>query len=713
MRRRQAFSRRRIYLGLLLVFGGLAAVLAVLIPLIDNANDQTPREGEVAAVDYRAPRATTYVSEIRTELRRNTQAAAVAPIYTPPDTRVARRQMEQLRSALAFITSVRGDPYATPEQKIKDLGALEEIRLSPATARTVLQVSDARWQEIQQGALTVLEQIMSAAIRSETLGDTLLRVPSRVSLSFTEDHAAVVAELAAAFVAPNSQYSEELTLAARQAARDAVEPVTRTFIAGQTVALRGEVLDAEDIEALQRLGLVQPARSGRELTGAILLTVTLVLLVLFYARRKTVLRESDLRKIATLAALWIVFLSLARLIIPAHAIVPYAFPLVTYGLVAAAIFGLEVALVTSVPLSILAAYALPNVHELTLYYLISGFIGVLILGKARRLSSFIMAGIGISLAGMAVILVYRLPQTSTDTTGLMQLGGAAILSGLTSASVGILLYSLLSQFLGTVTPMQLMELTRPDQPLLRKLLIEAPGTYQHSLQVANLAEQAAERIGADALLTRVGALYHDIGKSDRPIFFIENQPAGFANPHDNLSPQSSAHHILQHIVDGVELGRRNRLPQRILDFIAEHHGTGVTSYQYNRALKENGKGEVDLAQFRYPGPRPRSRETAILMLADGSEARVRAEKPETEEQMRRIIDQVIKSRVESGQLDDTDLTLSDLRQIADSFFVTLRGFYHPRLDYSKVVQSDEPETPEQATTPPGLTLDMAEEAEKR
>jgi hypothetical protein len=231
--------------------------------------------------------------------------------------------------------------------------------------------------------------------------------------------------------------------------------------------------------------------------------------------------------------------------------------------------------------------------------------------------------------------------------------------------------------------MQLMELTRPDHPLLQRILHDAPGTYQHSLQVANLAEQAAEQVGADPLLTRVGALYHDAGKAVNPFYFIENQVPGFHNPHDDLDPVSSAAIIIRHVAEGLKLAREYRLPHRLLDFIAQHHGTMTARYQYIKAVAaaSGDESRVDQAQFRYPGPRPSSRETAILMLADGCEARVRAERPKDDDELRNLIKNVIDSRIASNQLDDTGLTLHDLAVILNSFTATLRGIYHPRIQY--------------------------------
>jgi putative nucleotidyltransferase with HDIG domain len=702
----QAANRRKLYLTLLFILGCILALVAVLAPLLADALATPLEEGQIAARDYRAQRSITYTSEIRTEQRRRSAEQSVAPIYTSPDTRVARRQMELLRAALGYIQSVRADTYATPEQKRSDLAALEEAPLRPQTIDAILNLNDARWQAIQQEALSVLERTMSSIIRPEAINEVKGRIPAMVSLSFPEDQAGVVADLVSAFVAPNSQYSEELTQAARQKARAGAEPVTRTFIPGQTVILQGELVDAEDVEALEKLGLIQPQSSWQELASAVSITMVMAALVVYYLRRKQAFIV-DLRRVSAVVLLGLFFLLSARLVIPAHTLIPFAFPIPAFALTLAVLFGVEPAVVLSLPVAILAAYSLPGSLELTLFYIITCFFGVLALGKARRLLSFAWAGFAVGVSGALVILAYRLPMPTADATGIATLVGMAFFNGLSSATLTILLHSSTAHYLRTVTALQLIDLMRPDHPLLRQLLREAAGTYQHSLQVANLAEQAAERVGADPMLTRVGALYHDIGKVANPVYFIENQPPGFANPHDQLSPEESAGIIIQHVKGGQELGRKYHLPQRILDFISEHHGTGLTRYQYYNAIQLEGGDEtrVDQAKFRYPGPRPQSRETAILMLADGVEARVRAERPADDQKLVGVIKSAIADRVASGELDDTRLTLSDLNDIAESVAATLRGIYHPRLHYPRMEAS----SPEAITLPVSRPVDMSVE----
>jgi putative nucleotidyltransferase with HDIG domain len=441
--------------------------------------------------------------------------------------------------------------------------------------------------------------------------------------------------------------------------------------------------------------LVQPQLTWRDLASAGALAVLSVIFLIFYLRRNPTLRH-DHRGVALIAVLYLTFLLIVRLIIPSQTVLPYIFPLAAYSLTVAVLFGAEPALISTLPLAILAAYNMPNPLELILYYLLSGCFGVLTLGRARRMTAFFFAGAAVASSGAIISIVYRLPGSAPDWQGIYNVVGAATLNGIASAGLTVLLQFFLAQFLGMTTALQLMEISRPDHPLLKKLLRNAPGTYQHSLQVANLAEQASERIGADPLLTRVGALYHDIGKTQNPMFFIENQVPGSPNPHDSLDPLTSSGVILHHANDGLELARKHRLPRRIQDFILEHHGDMITRYQYVKALEAAGgdESQVDTKQYRYPGPRPGSRETAIVMLADGCEARVRAERPLDEEELHKLVKSVIQNRMSNGQLDNTNLTLRDLDAIADSFTATLRGMYHPRLEYPQL----EPAAP--LTAPP-------------
>ncbi|MCI0520270.1 MAG: HDIG domain-containing protein [Chloroflexi bacterium] len=678
-------TRRFIFFALIVFVTASLSFIAALMPALAPFSPQRVSAGQVIAEDILAPRDITFESETLTAQQREAARRAVSPVYTATDTTVARRQLERLRSALAYIVSVRGDSFASPQQRVADLAALEDVHISQESAAAILALSESRWQVVQQEAIVVLEQVMRSTIREDRLEEARRSASALVTLSLTEEQAAVVAELASAFVAANSFYSEPLTLAAQDKASEAVEPVMRSLKAGETVALRGQILSETDMEALEELGLTQAQLTWQDLAAAAALVALSTAFLLLYLRRYPARMHRE-RGLSLVITLFLAFLFAARLTLPGQTLTPYLFPLAAFSLTLAALFGLEPALVTTLPLALLAAHGQPEALALTSYYIFTGYFSALALGRAQRVMAFFGAAAAVALSGAGVILVFRLPQPGADWAAILPPVTIALLNGIVSAGLAMLLQFFMAQFLGVTTALQLIEISRSDHPLLQYALRQAPGTYQHSLQVANLAEQAAERIGADALLTRVGALYHDVGKAKNPAMYIENQAPGSANPHEQLDPESSAAIIIRHVTDGVELARQHRIPRRIQDFILEHHGTLMARYQYVRAVKAAGGDEskVDVTAFTYPGPRPRSRETAILMLADGSEAHVRAERPSNETEMREIIRRAVQNRVDAGQLDLTNLTLRDLDTIVDSFATTLRGIYHPRIEYPQL-----------------------------
>jgi cyclic-di-AMP phosphodiesterase PgpH len=686
------FDKRHIMRLVLLLAVSVIAFMALVFP--DPLRPSTfPLEvGAVANQDIQSPRTLSYESTIRTEEARVQAENSVAVIYLPTDPIITRQQIESLRMALNFITTVRFDAFASPEQKLTDLSVMDNLHLSQESAELVLQLSETQWDSVQLEVLGVLEQVMRNTIREDNIRDTRRNIPTLISFALPQEQASLVLEIATQFVVPNSLRSEEQTRAAREEARRAVAPVMRTFVAGETIVQRGQVVTPLIYEALVQYDLIKPANDTRSILASGVLVFLAAAFVLLYFSRRDLEPIHDLRSISLIGLTLLIFLFVARLTIPNRTVLPYIFPLPAFGLTIASLFSAEIGLIFSLVLSILAGYGLPNSLDLTLFYILSSLCGILVLGKARRIANFIWAGIAIGISGTAVITAYLLPEASTDWFGLATLTLAALFNGLASASLALLLQFLFSQMLGLTTSLQLLDISRPDHPLLQFIMRNAPGTYQHSLQVANLAEQAAEAIGADALLVRVGALYHDAGKANNPSFFIENQIPGQVNPHDEMDAFSSAQIIINHVPEGEKFARKHRLPPRIRDFMREHHGTLMTQYQYAKAIEAAGGDatKVDIETYRYPGPAPRSRETALLMLADGCEARARAELPRDEETLRAVVKKVIDFCQHQGQLDETALTLRDLNRVAESFVNTLRNTHHPRIRYPELKTQPRP-----------------------
>jgi len=678
-------NRQGVFGLILLSVTAILSALMLILPLSTSGDPDQLALGDVAEQDILAPYALSYQSDVLTEIKQQEAANNVLPQYTQPDPNTAREQLNHLRDVLDYVDSVRADEFATQSQKQGDLQAIQSIQLMPESIDLLISLSDNDWQTIRLEANRILELVMRSAIQENQLAYVRSSISNQVSLSLTSDKQLLVVDLVSAFITPNSQFSEEITEEMRQAARIAVDPLLQSFLAGETIVPRGHVITTSDVEALEQFGLMQPETTWEDTVSLIAaVVINFAFIALYFAQRPDLRHNTT--SLVLMAVLFLIFLLISRVIIPDHTVIPYLLPLASFGMVVAALVSSRAAIILAVSLSILAAFGLPNSFELTLFYLFGSAFGILLLRNVSRLLSIFWAGMGVAASGAVVLIAFRLSDPTLDVVGLLQLLGATGFNGIASASLTIILQFLLAQTLGLTTTLQLMEISRPDHPLLKDILRNAPGTYQHSLQIANLAEQGAERIGANALLTRVGALYHDAGKVRYPLYFIENQVPGSRNPHDDLPATESARIIIQHVTDGVELVKKYRLPKQIQDFVLEHHGTMMTRYQYANAVKErDGDAQsIDKSLFTYPGPKPQSRETGLLMLADGVEARARAERPSDREAIHTMVKDVVNQRLSSGQLNDTDLTLHDIEEIIDSFSTTMRGVYHPRIEYPNI-----------------------------
>ncbi|NLF45328.1 MAG: HDIG domain-containing protein, partial [Syntrophomonadaceae bacterium] len=323
-----------------------------------------------------------------------------------------------------------------------------------------------------------------------------------------------------------------------------------------------------------------------------------------------------------------------------------------------------------------------------LFYAITAFIGgtVGIFGVYRVNQTSDLARAGLYIAGVNILTIITLNLIGGSLTLNLLLYSIVIgvINGIASAvlMIGILPY--LESAFSITSMIKLLELSNPNHYLLKRLLLEAPGTYHHSLMVGNLAEASAESINANPLLVRVGAYYHDIGKLKRPEYFVENQ-FGFDNPHEKIAPALSSLIITAHIKEGVELAREANLPQQVIDFIEQHHGTGLVKYFYNRALEEDRDGCISEGSFRYEGPKPQTKELALVMLADSVEAAVRSLQNPTPETIRNMVKSIIKDKLDDGQLENSPLTFKDLETITKSFCKILEGAYHKRIEYPEII----------------------------
>lgn len=663
-----------------IVFSALLSLLLIfeLIP-VGRVELQV---GQVSPVDVRAPRQVTFVSQTLTEKARNQAEQAVRDIYDPPDPKIGRQQTARLRQILDFIGSVRSDPYASAEEKARALVSIVDLTLTPDLSTLILSFSDEEWDAVAEEAESVLDSIMREVIRPSDVNDRKARASTLVRLTLTEAQTQVVVALVQNLVKANTFLNARETQNARLQARENVEPVTMTVEQGQAIVREGDLVEPLDMEVLEALGLLRSEIKWQDVLGnALLATLVTALLGIYLTARVPRLWNDD-RWLFVTSLLFLIFAAVARLMVPGHTVLPYLFPAAALGLIISTLFDMQAAIFASVLLSVLVGAIGGGNLELAVYILAGSVVAILAVQRVERLSMFVFAGMLTALANWVVVLAFRLPGQQYDWIGLATLFGAGLLNGGVASMLALLGYFALGNLLDIPTTLRLMDLARPTHPLMRQLLLKAPGTYHHSILVSNLAEEAAERVGADPLLARVGAYYHDIGKTLRPYFFVDNQTDG-DNVHDRLDPETSAHIIVSHVKDGVDLARKYDLPECIVDFIAEHHGTTLATYFYQRAQESapDGNPGPDPARFRYPGPKPRSKETAILMLADACEAAVRSLRPPTGEEIEAIVRKLIVERMQDGQLDDSNLTLRDLDEIQKAFTATLQGVFHPRVRY--------------------------------
>lgn len=685
--KRQAWRNTRAWLlGALFV---LTTTTLLLVPL-STSGQVALNEGDVAPEDVRAPRSARYVSEVLTELARDEAERNVPIQYDPIDPRVARQQIAYARQVIDFIRAVRLDTQATREQKRAALAVIENVTLTPAVIDALLDLSGEAWQRVSQEVIAVIDLTMRNVIRDVNVAEFKARLPAQVAIDLNEDQTRLVSEVAQNFIVPNRARNDPATEQARAAARSQVEPRQRDIEAGQTIIRQGEVVTPLQIETLTQLNLRQSQLGWGDVGGTLLIALAAAALLGVYLWRY----ESELldrpRHLLLLLLLVVLFVLMAKFMVPNRTVLPYVFPAAALSMLLTVLLGPGLAVTTSMLLAGLIGLMANNSLEITMYMAAGSLIAVLSLGRVERLNTFFWAGLNVALINGAVLVAFRLPAGGTDPIGWVTLIGAALLNGGLSASLTLGGFFLIGSLFDITTTLQLLELARPTHPLLNELLRQSPGTYHHTLMVANLAEQAADRIGANALLTRVGAFYHDIGKTARPYMFVENQVEG-GNVHDQLNARTSAEIIISHVSDGLELARRYRLPSRVRAFIPEHHGTMRVSFLYQKALEEAADpASVDEKAFRYPGPKPQTKETALLMLADGCEATVRATRPASPEELNEIVRKVIADRIAWGQLDECPLTLADLETVRRSFVATLQGMFHPRLKYPGQEVKSEP-----------------------
>ncbi|HPF71376.1 MAG TPA: HDIG domain-containing protein [Candidatus Krumholzibacteria bacterium] len=689
----------------------LLALHLVLFPPVPRLTSDFPKLGEIAEREIRAPFSfDAPLLETDVQMRRLERVVVEPPVLRAIDDAGgpdggARMEvwLHALASALADHRSTPADragllalqfPGIDQDDLLRLLRSDEPDSLAPRLTRS--------WRQVLRGGVADIlppgryDRVVVAGSRAETLRDRA-RITAQADLEerLTAElratglppvEAVEAASVMRHFVTPNLVYDPDESDLRRTAARETV-PTRREFIAGERIIDQGVRVTEQQALFLEQLESLVLSRGGGEGAGArvvrgvgrALLVALALALFGWLGRIHIPRRQRRPRPLVAQTVILGVFLVGAAVALGRPGLGPMAVPVVLLSLLSTVLLKSRSGYMSTL-LAMAMLAVLPGVQALnTFSWFIVGMATVVSVRRIQKRSQFYQTIVLLTVLSLLMVFLEGLVGAPEQRPG----GGTylvAVFAPVLSVAFGLFLLPVVEPLVGVCSDLTLLELSDLNHPLLQRMALESQGTYHHSQVVGQLAEHAARAIDANALLVRVGALFHDIGKMQKPEYYVENQRPDY-NKHDELSPSMSALVIAAHVKEGIELGRKWRLPQQVIDFIPEHHGTMVMEYFYHKALEAEGNETVKVDDFRYPGPKPQTRETAVLMLADATEAATRSLAKPTPGRIREVTKQVIDKRMLSGELDESGLTLSELARIREAFIPLLVGIHHARIQY--------------------------------
>lgn len=579
----------------------------------------------------------------------------------------------------------------TNEEKIQRLSQILSPEIVEVLHERVLvqlvHLSEEAREESKKLLVPLLSDTLKRGVRADNIQSALAEI--KEGLKFGELDTSLqklLVELSGFAIVENSFFDPESTMNAQKQAASGVEPVV--IRAGEVIVREGQIITNEIYEELKLAGLLNKERNIYPVIGLILLIMLIVGTIAHEMNIIAKQHKLDKGKIISILLISVIVISLMKVVSlytnsgnQLYFIVPVA----TGALLVKQLIHERLAIVLSALYAILGCIIfngeIPgslNV-EAGIYFFFSQMAAIVFLRNVKDRLAIVQAGLGMILVNVITVLLFIF--LSFEKYAFMDIFTQSIFGIVAAFLSAVLTIGLLPFFetsLGILSDIKLISLASPNQPLLRRLLLEAPGTYHHSIMVANLSETACEEIGANGLLARVGAYYHDIGKTIRPHYFIENQ-LSINNPHDVIAPRKSAEIIIDHPYDGAEMLKQHRLPKEIIDIAMQHHGTTLLKFFYFQEKKQNK--HIKESDFRYPGPKPQTKEAAVICICDSVEAAVRSLKEPTEEEIDDIVSSIINDRLMDGQLDESPLTLQELKKIKAVICETLKGIFHSRIQY--------------------------------
>ncbi|WP_166636458.1 HD family phosphohydrolase [Fonticella tunisiensis] len=631
-------------------------------------------EGDIAPADIKAPR--DFVDKGLTEARRQEAIKNVPKQYTR-DYTVQRRAVDKIRAYFNQAVELKNSNL---DQNAKIEKLKGEMNLADEDYITTLKLSVEEIQHIANFLINEVSKTLSEDIKdNEDLKAAQERLDNVIRQELTSKAMRDLAsDISYNLIKINSLYDEEKTNEEKDKAIKAVSDVI--IKKGQIIISKGEPVTSRHISLMRDAGILEQDHLGdiKIYSGiAVLVLIVLSIIVWYIYKFKRNVFEENSKLLIISIVLCINSLFIAGI----NVISPYLIPAAFTAILMALIFDPLLSFVITLPIAVIVACITNFNYEFILLYIISSIAGILFTNRAQQRNNVLLSGFSIGVLNGIVIISIGIINNINITQNLIN-GSKGIAGGILSGVLAIGILPIFEGLFDIITPIKLLELSNPNQPLLKKMLFEAPGTYHHSILVGNLSEAAADEIGANSLLARVGSYYHDIGKMKRPYFFKENQITN-DNPHDKITPKLSTLIITSHVKDGIEMAKKHRLPSAIIDIIAQHHGTTLVRYFYVMAIKD-GKEVVEEASFRYEGPKPESKESAIVMLADSVEAAVRSLTSPTIQDIEKMVDKIVNEKVEDGQLDNADLALKDIGKIKKAFIKVLIGIFHNRIEYPEI-----------------------------
>ncbi len=653
----------------------LASVVATMFVTIKGfmPKQYNLETGDICPVDIYASGLIT--DKLTTEKLRNDASDYVQKQYSF-DLTVSDEVEKSLEETLETIKTLW--------EKYDDASKISDSELTASTVsredwQVILAMSKSELERFSKGCAEASKETMKNGLDEQAPDEAYAFLSESLNdKNLSQGGRRVAYNLVSALLKPNKTYDSEATKAAKEKAASEVAAIV--YQKGEKIIGRGERIEEADYAMMKEMGYIRKADFSSFFTYFGLITVILLLFFFFLHFLKEKFREMSLRW--SLTAAIITTYGIMLLILSFFILQPdlklNLFPLLTLAIVSAILCKGKVASLIHFLICAVVSLAIRSDLSFFLVNLTGGTILISLLKNIRSRTKIFFYCLPVACFEAVMMIGWEMMENNVVLDAVINgilMGIGVFLSGV--VAMGIL--PVLEAVFHLLTPFRLLEMTNSEHPLLKRLMIEAPGTYQHSLMVGNLAENAAMVVGADPLLTRVGAYYHDVGKLKRPIMFKENQLV--ENPHDRLSPQESATIILKHPQDGVKIAQQYKMPKQLTDFIQQHHGTTATMYFYQKEKETNPN--VEIANFRYTGPKPQKREMIIVMLADTIEAAVRTMTDDSPEAMEQYVDRLVEGKLRDGQLSECNITLAELEKIKQSFVHTLKAYYHKRVAYQE------------------------------